>query len=141
MNKIISISIIIVALIIGGVIFFGSPKNTGTVPEPGIEVVSQNSDTASDNVKIVDGIQIIELRAKGGYTPGRSTAQAGIPTIIRFETNGTFDCSLSVRIPSLRISKFLQQTGITDINIGIPSVGLFRGSCGMGMYLFEIDFI
>lgn len=100
---------------------------------------SQTPETA-DNVSVVDGIQIVEISAKGGYRPGRSIAKAGIPTVIRFNTSGTFDCSSSVRIPSLGISKMLPQTGSTDIDIGSPGASILKGSCGMGMYRFEVSF-
>ena len=94
----------------------------------------------ANNVSIVDGKQIIEIRAKGGYQPRKSIAKAGMPTILRFNTTGTFDCSSSVRIPSLNISKGLPQSGSTDIDIGIGNLGALQGSCGMGMYPFEIEF-
>ncbi len=103
-----------------------------------------NSDTTqvanANNVTIVDGKQIIEINAKGGYQPRKSIAKAGIPTIIRFNTKGTFDCSSSVRIPSLNISKSLPQSGATDIDIGEGKLGTLQGSCGMGMYPFEVEF-
>lgn len=67
-------------------------------------------------------------------------AKAGIPTIIRFDTKGTFDCSSAVRIPSMDISKNLPQTGSTDIDIGVPQVATLQGTCGMGMYPFEVEF-
>ncbi len=93
-----------------------------------------------NNVSVVDGVQIVQISAKGGYRPRKSIAQVGIPTIVRFDTSGTFDCSSSVRIPSMDISKILPQTGITDIDIGIQEVSVLQGSCGMGMYPFEIEF-
>jgi plastocyanin domain-containing protein len=93
-----------------------------------------------NNVIVVDGKQIIEITAKGGFEPKKSVAKAGIPTVIRFETNGTFDCSSSVRIPSMNISKILPQSGLTEIDIGTPTVATLKGSCSMGMYPFEIDF-
>ncbi|MEK7471070.1 MAG: cupredoxin domain-containing protein [Patescibacteria group bacterium] len=93
-----------------------------------------------NNISVIDGKQIIDLTAKGGYSPGKSIAKAGIPTILRFTTNGTFDCSSSIRIPSMNVSKNLALAGITDIDLGSPKVGILRGSCGMGMYPFEIDF-
>lgn len=102
--------------------------------------VSVEKNISTPNVYIKEGIQIIELKAKGGYGPAISVAQANIPTIIKFDTNNTFDCSLSVRIPSENINKFLPQTGSTDINIGTQPAGTFRGSCGMGMYPFEVEF-
>ena len=87
-----------------------------------------------NNVSVVDGKQIIEITARGGYQPRKSIAKAGIPTVIRFNTKGTFDCSSSVRIPSLGISKSLPQTGSTDIDIGEGKLGTLQGTCGMGMY-------
>ena len=100
---------------------------------------SQNIDNVN-NVTVVDGKQIIEIKAKGGYQPRSSVAKAGVPTIIRFDTSGTFDCSSSVRIPSLNVSKVLPQSGVTDIDIGNSQLGLLQGTCGMGMYRFDVDF-
>lgn len=94
----------------------------------------------ADNVNIVGDRQVIEIKAKGGYSPRASTAKAGIPTILRFNTKGTFDCSSSVRIPSMNISKILPGSGVTEINLGNPTIGTLQGSCGMGMYPFEVKF-
>lgn len=96
--------------------------------------------TSVNNVSIVNNVQIIEIQAKGGYTPRISKALAGIPTILRLNTNGTFDCSSSVRIPSMNISKNLPQSGTTDIDLGTQKIGKLQGTCGMGMYPFEIQF-
>jgi plastocyanin domain-containing protein len=93
-----------------------------------------------NNVSVVDGKQIIEIKAKGGYSPVHSVAKAGIPTILRVNTNGTFDCSSSIRIPSLNIGKNLPMSGTTDIDLGNPKQGILQGTCGMGMYPFEINF-
>ena len=95
---------------------------------------------AANNVSVIDGKQIIVISAKGGYQPRKSIAKAGIPTIIRFNTKGTFDCSSSVRMPSIGISKYLPQTGSTDIDIGSQKVATLQGTCGMGMYPFEVEF-
>lgn len=122
------LSIIAMVALIGGIVLLtrgGSGSDTGIV---------------AHNVTVVDGKQTIEIKAKGGYQPEKSIAKAGIPTVLRFDTNGTFDCSSSVRVPSLKISKMLPQTGVTDIDIGINKVGVLQGMCGMGMYPFEIDF-
>ncbi|MFA6463767.1 MAG: cupredoxin domain-containing protein [Candidatus Paceibacterota bacterium] len=126
------IAIIGAAILIGGAILFSqsSSNSSGNV----------DSSIPANNVTIVDGKQIIEIRAKGGYQPRKSAAKAGIPTILRFNTSGTFDCSSSVRIPSMNISKILPQTGAIDIDLGIQKVTTLQGSCGMGMYPFEIDF-
>lgn len=128
MNKSTIFAIIIAIGIIGGAIIFA---NSGS---------GSSSETQVNNVSVADGKQIIVINARGGYQPRKSVAQAGISTIIRFNTNGTFDCSSSVRIPSLKINRLLPQTGITDIEIGTSTAGQLQGSCGMGMYPFEIQF-
>lgn len=125
-----AVSIIIAGALIGGAILFASKSPSPTV---------DNSANAN-NVSIVDGKQIIEVSVKGGYHPKSSVAKAGIPTILRFNTSGTYDCSSSVRIPSMGISKFLPPSGTTDIDLGSPQLATLQGTCGMGMYSFEINF-
>lgn len=123
-----AVSIIIAGIIVAGAVFFTPSKKQGT------------TDVPVNNVTIVDGKQIIDITAKGGYSPRKSVAKAGIPTLLRFNTSGTYDCSSSLRIPSLDVNKNLPPTGITEITIENPSVGVLDGTCGMGMYPFEIDF-
>lgn len=122
------ISIIIMAGLIGGAMILSNRSSTDGSPP------------TRDNVSIVDGQQIIDLRAKGGYAPQRTIAKAGLPTILRLDTRGTFDCSSSVRIPSMNISRNLPPSGTTEIDLGTPKVATLQGTCSMGMYPFEIDF-
>lgn len=122
------ISVIIALALIGGAIALS--RTTSSSDGPTI-----------NNVAIVDGVQIIDLTAKGGYTPRKSTAKSGIPTTLRVNTNGTIDCSSSIRIPSMDISQNLPQSGVTEIALGSPSAGVLNGTCGMGMYPFEINFL
>lgn len=124
-----AVAILAAGVLIGGAILFTEKGGgTATIPPEG------------NNVSIVDGKQVIEISAKGGYYPQKSVAKAGIPTILRFNTNGTYDCSSSVRIPSMGISKFLPPSGATDVDLGSPLVSTLHVTCGMGMYGFEIEF-
>ena len=118
------------ALIIGALIF-----SSGDFKKTGIE-----NKVDKNNVTVVDGRQIVEIRAKGGFLPRQSVAKADLPTVLRFDTNGTFDCSSVVRIPSMNVRQNLPPSGTTDIDLGSPKAGILYGSCGMGMYPFEIDF-
>ena len=70
----------------------------------------------------------------------RSIAKANIPTVLRFTTSGTFDCSSFVRIPAMKVAQSLALSGTTEIDLGSPKIGLLQGMCGMGMYPFQIDF-
>ena len=123
-----TLSIIAAVALIGGAFIF-------------IRGGSQQASTVSaNNTTVADGKQIIEITAKGRYQPRKSIAKAGLPTVLRFNTNGTFDCTSVVRIPSLNITRNLPPTGATDIDLGNAKVGILQGICGMGMYPFEIDF-
>ncbi|KKU49854.1 MAG: hypothetical protein A3F53_00685 [Candidatus Zambryskibacteria bacterium RIFCSPHIGHO2_12_FULL_48_10] len=125
MNK--AIVIIVIGIVAAGIIFLWR------------SVPAQDS-LPANNVSIVDGVQIIEISAKGGYRPKNSVAEAGLPTILRMKTGGTFDCSLSLRIPKRNVSMFLPQTGTTDIDLGTPEAGTLDGFCSMGMYRFAVEF-
>lgn len=122
-----SLSIIIAGLIIAGALFFTRSGN-------------QPKTKDIQNVSIVNGIQIIDLTAKGGYQPSHSFAKAGIPTILRVNTKGTLDCSSAIRIPKLKLAKNLPMTGSADFDLGVQNVGILEGACGMGMYPFDIEF-
>ncbi len=123
--KFTAISSIIAVVFIGGAIYMSKTSNA-----PG----------SADNVSIVNGVQVIDLRAKGGYSPRKTTAKAGIPTILKVTTSSTFDCSSALRIPTMNISKNLPPSGSTEIDLGTPSAGTLQGTCAMGMYPFEIEF-
>ena len=129
-NASIIISIFLAGLIIGGAVFL-TRDNSGT---------AGSLDENANNVSIVNGKQIIEIQAKGGYHPVHSLAKAGIPTILRMNTNGTFDCTAVVRLPSLDISQNLPMSGSTDIDLGTQKITTIQGTCGMGMYPFDIKF-
>ncbi len=128
-NKIAS-SITIVALLISmGIIFtkdFGAGNNTNL---------------AGSNIEIKDGVQYVTINARGGYFPRISTATAGIPTKLIVKTDGTYDCSSYIVINSLNYKNVLPPSGETVVDLGNPTSGKsLNGTCGMGMYRFEIDF-
>lgn len=124
------IAVVIAFVFIGGAMYLSRSSSAST----------SNNEPIKENVTMVSGTQIIDLTAKGGYTPRKSIAKAGIPTILRVNTSGTFDCSSSIRIPSMNISQNLPQSGATEIALGSPVAGVLNGTCGMGMYPFEINF-
>jgi plastocyanin domain-containing protein len=112
------------------ILMFGGSGNSGL-----------DSMSAGNNVSIVDGTQIVEIRAKGGYSPRRSVAKAGVPTILRMKTSGTFDCSGALVIPAINYQENLPMSGNTDITLPAQTAGkTIQGFCAMGMYSFEVDF-
>jgi plastocyanin domain-containing protein len=129
MNKqIIGACILGVAIIVASLILTSGGSKTVNTP-------------SANNVSAVDGKQIVEIGVKGGYSPQVTSAKAGMPTTLRMKTNGTFDCSSGVTIPSLGIRQTLPSTGSTDIEIPAQKAGTkLAGVCSMGMYHFMVDF-
>lgn len=124
------LALVVAAVLIGGTILLSK----GTAPAAG------GVAGGGGNVSVVDGKQIVEITVKGGYAPTQTVAKAGLPTVLRFKTSGTFDCSTALRVPSLGVSQRLPQTGTTDIDAGTPAAGQLAGTCSMGMYSFAVDF-
>lgn len=132
---VIMVSIVVIVIGLFGIIWMLDKGRSSSASSQ-----QTNAETLVNNVSTKDGKQVIEILAKGGYSPKQSIAKAGVPTILKFKTNGTYDCSSAMRIPSLNISKNLPGTGETEIEIGPQEVGKLSGTCSMGMYFFEIDF-
>ena len=130
MNKQVILALMITALLVGGAVVFTR---------------SDSSNKTSGEVylaTIMEGKQIIEIKAKGGYSPRIINAKAGVPTTIKMETTNTFDCSASLVIPEISYQKFLKPTGIEEIEISAEKAkGTMQGLCSMGMYSFLIKFI
>ena len=133
--------IIIIAIILSAVAIFFAINYTSKSSNADSNITENNKiEENANNVSVVDGKQIIGIKAKGGFSPEHSFAKAGIPTILRVSTSGTFDCSSAIRISEMNISQNLPISGSTDIDIGVQKVGTFQGTCGMGMYPFDIKF-
>lgn len=115
-------------LLIGGVIAFagkgGDAKATG-----------------ADNVSVADGKQIVKINAKGGYSPRITSAKANMPTILKIDTKGTFDCSSALAIPSLNYYANLPAFGQKEVAVPPQKPGTkLQGLCAMGMYNFVVNF-
>lgn len=100
-----------------------------------------DSNSGATTATVIDGKQIIDISAKGGYSPRVVLAKTGVPTVLRVTTNGTFDCSASVVIPKLSYQKFFPPSVTEEIPITAEqATGTLQGLCAMGMYNFQIKF-
>ena len=130
MNTKILVSFLLTGFFIGvGIVVLSKPSPTGDL---GGEI---------GRVSVVDGVQVVEMQAKGGYFPSSVTLQAGLPTTVRMNSAGTYDCSAALRIPQLDYSVSLPSNGVTEIQIPAQEAGTtLQGLCGMGMYGFKLIF-
>lgn len=125
------VSIILAGVIIAGAMFLTS--SGGSSKEDGV--------IEGSNVSVAGEKQIVKINAKGGYSPKSTNAKAGVSTTLKVNTQGTFDCSSALTIPSIGYNKFLPPTGITEIDIPPQESGTtLYGQCSMGMYSFQIRF-
>lgn len=100
------------------------------------------SSPPQNNVVSIEGdTQIITILSKGGYFPPEVNAKAGMKTIIKMQTKGSFDCGNALVIPQLKLQKTLPPTGLTEIPLEPQQAGsALLGSCSMGMYQLKINF-
>lgn len=131
--KINFIAIAIAVALVGGAFLYAAAGGRGATAPPDVN--------NANNISIVDGKQIIAIAAKGGYSPRVTNAKAGIPTVIKMDTRGTFDCSSALAIPSIGYRNNLPPSGETVIELPPQKAGTsMRGLCAMGMYNFSINF-
>jgi plastocyanin domain-containing protein len=124
----------ILAIIIGGAFVVSAFILSQDKTKPA-DLQSQN------NVTIENGKQIVSISAKGGYSPRLSKAKSDIPTTLKIETTGTFDCSSALSIPVLKYQENLPPSGVTEIELPAQKAGtVIEGMCAMGMYRFEMAF-
>lgn len=127
------ISIVCTIALIGGIFVFKKSYDGSNT--------AGTASVASDNIQMADGKQIITVKAKGGYSPRITNAKAGMPTILKVNTQGTFDCSSALTIPTLSYRKNLPPSGETIVEIPAQQAGTsMKGLCAMGMYNFTINF-
>ncbi|MCC7357336.1 cupredoxin domain-containing protein [Candidatus Uhrbacteria bacterium] len=131
MKKLILIAILITVGSMSGIVYLLRSGGQGSSAETNVQ----------SNVSIKNGKQIIEIVAKGGYTPRNTIAKANVPTTLIIKTKGTYDCSSAISIPVLKYNANLPPTGSTPIEIPPQSKGtIIKGLCTMGMYNFTISF-
>lgn len=82
-----------------------------------------------------DGVQRIVIEVHDtGYSPSSITAKAGVPTEVTMRTDGTQGCTRALVMSALGVQKVLPASGDTRIELGTLEPGLYRYTCGMGMY-------
>jgi len=128
----ISVAVVVVlALVVGYFVVTSSGSSTDQQAPP----------SAAGAVREEDGVQIISMTARGGYSPRLVSAKAGIPTKIEMATNGVYDCSSALSIPALNYRAQLPSTGTTVIDVPAQEKGsTLTGLCAMGMYTFDVQF-
>lgn len=124
-----TLSVLASIVLVGGTLYFSRNSFVETPTTPGANIVAEG------------GKQIIDITAKGGYSPRKTVAKANVPTVLRIKTDSTFDCSSALKVPVAGYSGNLPPEGETLIEIPIQQPGAqVKGICSMGMYSFTVSF-
>lgn len=90
--------------------------------------------TNPTKAQIVNGKQIVKMKANGyTYTPNKFTIVEGIPVEWQVDGRGAAGCGKVIVMPSLGLSKYLSQDGITTIEFTPTQTGTIPFNCSMGM--------
>jgi len=88
---------------------------------------------AAQQASRTDGRQNVTVVVRGGYTPARIQAVAGLPLRITFDRQEAGDCTSRVVMPDLGINQALPANQKTVVELVPPAAGEFGFSCAMNM--------
>src|SRR3989344_6033978 len=86
------------------------------------------------NSQIINGKQIVKMTVDGySYIPSQFTVLAGVPVEWQIDGRKAAGCGKVLVMPTLGISKYLSQDGITTITFTPEETGKIPFNCSMGM--------
>lgn len=96
---------------------------------------SNDSEQSKTFAKTNEGFQEAEITVTtAGYKSNVRTLKAGVPVKLKLKTDDTFGCVRAFTIPQYNISKFLPESGETEITFTPTKTGRVTYTCSMGMY-------
>ena len=80
-----------------------------------------------------DGVQLVTVVVKGGYSPDTVEVRAGMPVRLSFDRQESGDCSSRVVFPDFKINQLLPAHETTTVEFLPEETGEFSFACGMNM--------
>ena len=80
-----------------------------------------------------DGVQVVRVGVKGGYSPDQIEVRAGVPVRMLFDRQEAGDCSSRVVMPDFKVNALLPAYATTAVEFLPREEGEFRFACGMNM--------
>ena len=78
-------------------------------------------------------VQTVRVTVRGGYSPNRISARAGVPLRLIFDRQESGDCTSRVVFPDLGVSAELPAFAETTVEMLPRNPGVFAFACGMNM--------
>ncbi len=82
---------------------------------------------------LTGGVQEVRVTVRGGYSPDRIRAQAGVPLRLVFDRQESGDCTSRVVFPDFGINQELPAFATTTVTIPPQRPGEYGFACGMNM--------
>lgn len=112
----IDIAVVIAAAVVSGLLgwWFFAPRRaaTGTVAE---------------------GVQVVPITVKGGYSPAVVQVEAGTPVRLLFDRQESGECTSHVVFPDFKLDRALPAYQTTAVELAAPAAGEYGFACGMNM--------
>ncbi|WP_083706188.1 heavy metal translocating P-type ATPase [Arthrobacter sp. QXT-31] len=80
-----------------------------------------------------EGVQVVDITVRGGYSPDLVRVTAGVPVQLRFDRQDNSDCTSRVVFPDLRKSVSLAAFDTTALDLTVDEPGEYPWACGMNM--------
>ena len=84
--------------------------------------------------ELADGVQVIRVTVKGGYSPDVIQVGAGVPVRLLFDRQESGDCSSRVVFPDFKVNQTLPAFETTTVAFLPEKPGEYEFACGMGMH-------
>lgn len=97
------------------------------------------SKSKSQQAKINQGIQEIDITVDGGYEPNRVVVNTGQRVRLNFLRRDPSSCLEEVRLPDFHIAQNLPLNQVTPIEFTPDKPGTYEFSCGMNMFRGAIE--
>ncbi len=82
---------------------------------------------------LVDGVQVVGVIVKGGYSPDVIQVAAGVPVRMLFDRQESGDCTSRVVFPDFGVNQTLPAFGTTAVEFLPKEPGEYEFACGMNM--------
>ena len=87
----------------------------------------------SRHAEMSEGVQIIKVTVKGGYSPDVIQVASGVPVRMMFDRQESGDCSSRVVFPDFKVNQILPAFQTTTVEFLPAQPGEYGFACGMGM--------
>jgi Cu+-exporting ATPase len=87
----------------------------------------------SSQAALADGVQVITVTVKGGYSPDVIQVASGVPVRMLFDRQESGDCSSRVVFHDFRVNQALPAYATTAVDLLPEKPGDYEFACGMNM--------